>query len=67
MLIQMLQSKQFFQSPIEVKQPCAVGSGESGKNSGWFGMNAETLDPDKQKRGDFKECVSIDVPLDFLG
>ena len=56
-LILSLKSKEFFNSPTEVKQTCAVGSGESGKNSGWFGMNAETLDPDKQKRGDFKEHV----------
>jgi hypothetical protein len=64
------QSKQFFKSPPDDKAEYAVSSKGSGKNGGWFGMNAEKLDPEKQKvrrhlhmsmltlqRGDFKECV----------
>jgi isopenicillin N synthase-like dioxygenase len=43
------QSKEFFASPVENKAKCSVNSGSSGKNSGWFSMNSETLDPEKQK------------------
>jgi isopenicillin N synthase-like dioxygenase len=59
-IVHVPQSKQFFKSPAEVKQTCAVGSGKSVKNSGRFGMNTETLDPGKQKRGDFKEYFLLD-------
>ncbi|QDS77366.1 hypothetical protein FKW77_005608 [Venturia effusa] len=52
-------SKEFFQSPAETKAPFSINSGSSGKNSGWFSMHSETLDPDKQKRGDFKEAFNM--------
>ncbi|KAF2432418.1 Clavaminate synthase-like protein [Tothia fuscella] len=52
-------SKEFFASPTESKAKFSVNSGSSGKNSGWFSMNSETLDPEKQKRGDFKEAFNM--------
>jgi len=52
-------SKLFFNSPNDVKASCSVNSGSSGKNSGWFSMNSETLDPEKQRRGDFKEAFNM--------
>jgi isopenicillin N synthase-like dioxygenase len=54
-----LEARDFFRSPLENKATCAVNSKESGKNSGWFGMNTETLDPANQRTGDFKECFNI--------
>ncbi|TID18713.1 Clavaminate synthase-like protein [Venturia nashicola] len=42
-------SKEFFQSPNDIKTPFSINSGASGKNSGWFSMHSEMLDPDKQK------------------
>ena len=52
-------SKQFFKSPDETKTPYKINSGSSGKNSGWFPMRGETLDPGKQVRGDFKEAFNM--------
>ncbi|EOD44336.1 putative oxidoreductase protein [Neofusicoccum parvum UCRNP2] len=49
-------SRAFFQSPREVKAECPY---QKGKNQGWVGMHAETLDPKSQKRGDFKEAFNI--------
>ncbi|KAL1628650.1 hypothetical protein SLS56_005759 [Neofusicoccum ribis] len=39
-------SRAFFQSPREVKAECPY---QKGKNQGWVGMHAETLDPKSQK------------------
>jgi len=52
-------SKKFFKSPEEAKAPYKIHSGSSGKNSGWFPMRGETLDPSKQVRGDFKEAFNM--------
>lgn len=56
-------SKAFFANPKAVKSECAINSAASGKNRGWLGMHGETLDPAKQKRGDFKEAFNFS-PLD---
>ncbi|KUJ09983.1 Clavaminate synthase-like protein [Mollisia scopiformis] len=48
-------SKEFFTSPLEVKQPCKIQE----NNRGWVGMHAETLDTKNQKRGDFKEAMNL--------
>lgn len=56
-------SKAFFASPKEVKAQCTINSAESGKNRGWLGLHTETLDPAKQKRGDFKEAFNFN-PLE---
>ncbi|TKX22701.1 hypothetical protein C1H76_5089 [Elsinoe australis] len=52
-------SASFFASPTEVKEECSIHSNKSGKNRGWLGMHAETLDPGKQKKGDFKEAFNF--------
>jgi len=52
-------SKQFFKSPAQDKTPFRVNSGSSGKNSGWFEMHTELLDPEKQATGDFKEAFNM--------
>ncbi|KAF1990042.1 oxidoreductase [Aulographum hederae CBS 113979] len=52
-------SKDFFQSPEEVKEQCSIHSAKSGKNRGWLSMHTETLDPNHQKRGDFKEAFNF--------
>lgn len=43
------QSRQFFQSPVSVKQQCSINSNKSGSNVGWISMHTETLDPGRQK------------------
>ncbi|GAB7347099.1 hypothetical protein MBLNU459_g3228t1 [Dothideomycetes sp. NU459] len=52
-------SKRFFLSPTELKETCSINSNKSGKNQGWLSMHTETLDPSKQKKGDFKEAFNI--------
>jgi len=52
-------SESFFKSSEEVKAPYKIKSGSSGKNSGWFPMHGEILDPGKQARGDFKEAFNM--------
>lgn len=52
-------SKKFFKSPEDIKAPYKINSGSSGKNSGWFPMHGETLDPGKQIRGDVKEAFNM--------
>lgn len=52
-------SERFFKSPENEKAPFKVNSGTSGKNSGWFPMHGELLDPEKQSRGDFKEAFNM--------
>ncbi|KAF8449741.1 hypothetical protein BDZ91DRAFT_751695 [Kalaharituber pfeilii] len=48
-------SKKFFSSPREEKQKCAI----SENNRGWSSMHSETLDPQNQRRGDFKEALNF--------
>ncbi|KAF2105092.1 oxidoreductase [Rhizodiscina lignyota] len=52
-------SETLFKSSVEVKETCSINSAKSGKNRGWLAMHTETLDPAKQKRGDFKEAFNI--------
>lgn len=44
-----LQSKDFFESPVETKETCSISSDKSGMNRGWLSMHTETLDPGHQK------------------
>ncbi|KAH8425316.1 putative oxidoreductase, 2OG-Fe(II) oxygenase family [Aspergillus melleus] len=44
-------SKEFFMSPVEEKETCRIEP----NNRGWSGMHVETLDPEHQRTGDFKE------------
>ncbi|KAL4887446.1 hypothetical protein BJY04DRAFT_175951 [Aspergillus karnatakaensis] len=48
-------SKTFFASPVEEKEPCRIQS----NNRGWSGMHSETLDPEHQRTGDFKEAFNF--------
>ncbi|KAI9371797.1 hypothetical protein BJX61DRAFT_10583 [Aspergillus egyptiacus] len=48
-------SKEFFASPIEEKERCRIQS----NNRGWSGMHSETLDPEHQRTGDFKEAFNF--------
>ncbi|KAL2864721.1 putative oxidoreductase, 2OG-Fe(II) oxygenase family [Aspergillus lucknowensis] len=48
-------SKAFFASPAEDKEPCRIQS----NNRGWSGMHSETLDPEHQRTGDFKEAFNF--------
>ncbi|KAI9651938.1 MAG: hypothetical protein M1831_007480 [Alyxoria varia] len=52
-------SKGFFSAPEQVKAECTINSSTSGKNHGWLSMHTETLDPAKQKKGDYKEAFNI--------
>ncbi|KAK3110124.1 hypothetical protein LTR53_015913 [Teratosphaeriaceae sp. CCFEE 6253] len=64
-------SRQFFASPIEVKEEVSINSNKAGKNHGWLSQGVEKLDPATQKRPDVKEYVpnsSINppVPVDHI-
>ncbi|KAF9884591.1 hypothetical protein FE257_001413 [Aspergillus nanangensis] len=48
-------SKDFFMSPIEEKATCSIQP----NNHGWSGMHIETLDPEHQRTGDFKEAFNF--------
>ncbi|KAK2879309.1 hypothetical protein FQN49_001005 [Arthroderma sp. PD_2] len=48
-------AKKFFASPIEEKQQVEI----KGDNMGWSAMHRETLDPENQERGDFKEAINF--------
>ncbi|KAB8235115.1 putative oxidoreductase, 2OG-Fe(II) oxygenase family [Aspergillus alliaceus] len=48
-------SKQFFKSPAEEKAACRIQP----NNYGWSGMHVETLDPEHQRTGDFKEAFNF--------
>lgn len=52
-------SERLFKSPDGEKATFKVNSGSSGKNSGWFPVHGEVLDPEKQARGDFKEVFNM--------
>ncbi|PFH58513.1 hypothetical protein XA68_13577 [Ophiocordyceps unilateralis] len=46
--------EKLFAAPLEEKRRCLIH-----RNRGWAGMHVETLDPAKQKVGDFKEAFNI--------
>ncbi|KAJ5932367.1 hypothetical protein N7516_006856 [Penicillium verrucosum] len=48
-------SKKFFSSPAEEKQICRIQP----NNRGWSGMHIETLDPEHQRTGDYKEAMNF--------
>ncbi|RAQ43639.1 oxidoreductase [Aspergillus flavus] len=48
-------SRQFFKSPVEEKAACRIQP----NNYGWSGMHVETLDPEHQRTGDFKEAFNF--------
>ncbi|OOF90235.1 hypothetical protein ASPCADRAFT_179475 [Aspergillus carbonarius ITEM 5010] len=48
-------SKTFFASPVEEKATCRIEP----NNRGWSGMHTETLDPEHQRTGDFKEAFNF--------
>ncbi|PWY84963.1 Clavaminate synthase-like protein [Aspergillus heteromorphus CBS 117.55] len=48
-------SKTFFASPVEEKEKCRIEP----NNRGWSGMHSETLDPEHQRTGDFKEAFNF--------
>ncbi|KAI5304170.1 hypothetical protein KEM55_000186 [Ascosphaera atra] len=49
-------SRRFFkETPFAVKDRFRIG----GNNRGWSGMHSETLDPEHQERGDFKEAMNF--------
>ncbi|KAJ5492228.1 Oxoglutarate/iron-dependent dioxygenase [Penicillium expansum] len=48
-------SKKFFSSPAEEREICRIQP----NNHGWSGMHTETLDPEHQRTGDFKEAMNF--------
>ncbi|GBF64619.1 hypothetical protein TMEN_7335 [Trichophyton mentagrophytes] len=48
-------AQEFFASPIEEKKEVEIRS----DNMGWTAMHKETLDPEHQQRGDFKEAINF--------
>ncbi|RAL13958.1 putative oxidoreductase, 2OG-Fe(II) oxygenase family [Aspergillus homomorphus CBS 101889] len=48
-------SQTFFKSPTEEKAACRIEP----NNRGWSGMHVETLDPEHQRTGDFKEAFNF--------
>ncbi|KAJ6119684.1 hypothetical protein N7523_003964 [Penicillium sp. IBT 18751x] len=48
-------SKKFFASPAAEKETCRIKP----NNRGWSGMHTETLDPEHQRTGDFKEAMNF--------
>ncbi|KAJ5747473.1 uncharacterized protein N7511_009169 [Penicillium nucicola] len=48
-------SKKFFASPASEKETCRIEQ----NNRGWSGMHTETLDPEHQRTGDFKEAMNF--------
>ncbi|PYH44587.1 putative oxidoreductase, 2OG-Fe(II) oxygenase family [Aspergillus saccharolyticus JOP 1030-1] len=53
-------SQTFFQSPTEEKATCRIEP----NNRGWSGMHVETLDPEHQRTGDFKEAFNFGEFID---
>ena len=51
-------SKEFFASPLSVKEDVSISSNKAGKNHGWLSRGIEKLDPATQKRADVKEWVN---------
>ncbi|KJK80723.1 hypothetical protein H634G_03872 [Metarhizium anisopliae BRIP 53293] len=48
-------SEKLFSAPLDEKQTCSIQT----NNRGWTSMHAETLDPQNQKVGDFKEAFNF--------
>ncbi|KAJ5152325.1 hypothetical protein N7492_010620 [Penicillium capsulatum] len=48
-------SERFFASPAAEKETCRI----TPNNRGWSGMHTETLDPEHQRTGDFKEAMNF--------
>lgn len=48
-------SRDFFDSPVEVKEEVAISSSKAGKNHGWLSRGIKMLDPGTQTRPDVKE------------
>lgn len=48
-------SREFFASPVDVKESVSIRSNQAGKNHGWLSQGVEKLDPAGQKRPDVKE------------
>ncbi|KAM5448404.1 hypothetical protein MaudCBS49596_005494 [Microsporum audouinii] len=48
-------AEEFFASPIEQKKKVEIKE----DNMGWTAMHKETLDPEHQERGDFKEAINF--------
>ncbi|KAJ5101804.1 hypothetical protein NUU61_004026 [Penicillium alfredii] len=48
-------SRKFFASPAQEKETCRI----TPNNRGWSGMHTETLDPEHQRTGDFKEAMNF--------
>ncbi|KAK4539169.1 hypothetical protein LTR36_001192 [Oleoguttula mirabilis] len=56
-------SKEFFASPIDVKEEVSISSNKAGKNYGWLSQGVEKLDPMTQKRPDVKEAFNVGEPV----
>ncbi|KAI9720935.1 MAG: hypothetical protein M1828_005505 [Chrysothrix sp. TS-e1954] len=52
-------SQDFFSAPRDVKAECTINSAKSGTNHGWLSMHAESLDPQRSKKGDLKEAFNM--------
>lgn len=52
-------SKNFFASPLDVKEEVSISSNKAGKNYGWLSQGVEKLDPATQRRPDVKESVVV--------
>ncbi|KAI0420205.1 oxidoreductase [Xylaria grammica] len=52
-------ARKFFHSDYEVKQEVACGKEYNPGGSGWSGPGREVLDPEFQKRGDYKEGMTF--------
>ncbi|KAH6651613.1 oxidoreductase [Truncatella angustata] len=52
-------ARKFFRSPLEEKQSVACGLDCNPGGSGWSGPGREVLDPERQKKGDYKEGMTF--------
>ncbi|KAI3317333.1 oxidoreductase [Xylariaceae sp. AK1471] len=52
-------ARKFFRSDYEVKEDVACGKEYNPGGSGWSGPGREVLDPERQKRGDYKEGMTF--------
>ena len=50
-------SREFFASPLGVKEEVSISSNAAGANHGWLSRGVEKLDPATQKRPDIKEYL----------
>ncbi|GAB1741258.1 hypothetical protein NU219Hw_g6499t1 [Hortaea werneckii] len=56
-------SKQFFTSPVKIKEEVSIASNQAGKNVGWLSQGIEKLDPATQTRPDIKEAFNMGEPI----